>query len=109
MISSLGDMPRFAGLSPAECAEFEMRMKRCDFAPQSTIVREGGEGDAAFLVLAGLVAVRRKDPDSGMEFLLSELGPGQMFGEMALLTRKPSRPPSPSVSTERTSTLASTT
>jgi len=89
MISSLSDMPLFAGLSPAECAEFEQRMKRCDFAPQSTIVREGSAGDAAFVILAGRVAVRRKDPESGVEFLLAELGPGQMFGEMALLTKKP--------------------
>ena len=89
MISSLADIPLFAGLSPAECAEFEQRMQRCDFVPQSVIVREGGAGDAAYVILSGLVAVRRKDPDSGMEFLLAELGPGQMFGEMALLTKKP--------------------
>ncbi|HEY3043611.1 MAG TPA: ATPase, T2SS/T4P/T4SS family [Vicinamibacterales bacterium] len=89
MISSLADVPLFAGLSPTECAEFEQRMQRCDFVPQSVIVREGGAGDAAYVILSGLVAVRRKDPDSGMEFLLAELGPGQMFGEMALLTKKP--------------------
>jgi type IV pilus assembly protein PilB len=89
MTSTLTDMPTFAGLSAAECAEFERRMRRLDYAPQSAIVREGGAGDAAYLILSGLVAVRRKDPDTGMEFLLAELGPGQMFGEMALLTRKP--------------------
>jgi type IV pilus assembly protein PilB len=89
MMSSLADIPLFAGLSPAECAEFEQRMQRCDFVPQSVIVREGSAGDAAYVMLSGLVAVRRKDPESGMEFLLAELGPGQMFGEMALLTKKP--------------------
>ena len=62
MISSLSDMPLFAGLSPAECAEFEQRMKRCDFAPQSAIVREGSAGDAAFVILAGLVAVGARIP-----------------------------------------------
>jgi type IV pilus assembly protein PilB len=89
MIPSLSDMPLFTGLSPAERAEFEQRMRQSDFLPQSIIVREGGPGDAAYLILSGLVAVRRKDPNSGMEFLLAELGPGQMFGEMALLTKKP--------------------
>src|SRR5947207_5743786 len=89
MISPLADLPLFAGLSAADRAEFEQRMQRCDFVPQSVIVREGGAGDAAYVILSGLVAVRRKDPDSGMEFLLAELGPGQMFGEMALLTEKP--------------------
>jgi type IV pilus assembly protein PilB len=89
MISSLSDIPLFAGLSPSECARFEQRMKRCDFLPQAVIVREGAPGDSAFVVLSGQVAVRRKDPDSGLEFSLAELGAGQMFGEMALLTHKP--------------------
>src|SRR5438067_11335231 len=89
MISSLAEIPLFAGLSPSECVEFEQRMQRCDFVPQSVIVREGAVGDAAYVMLSGLVAVRLKDPDTGMEFVLAELGPGQMFGEMALLTKKP--------------------
>ena len=89
MISSISDVPLFAGLEPGDCARLEQRMQRCDFVPQAVIVREGGAGDAAFLILSGQVAVRRKDPESGVEFLLAELGPGQMFGEMALLTKKP--------------------
>ena len=52
-------------------------MSRREFAPQSVIVREATAADAAFVVLSGLVAVRRKDPDSGIEFLLAELGPDQ--------------------------------
>jgi type IV pilus assembly protein PilB len=64
-------------------------MVRREFAPQSVIVREGGAGDAAFVILNGLVAVRRRDKDSGLEFTLTELRPGEMFGEMALLTGKP--------------------
>jgi type IV pilus assembly protein PilB len=89
MVSSLSDLPLFAGLHPAECAAIERRMQRRDFAPQSIIVREGAEGNTAFVILSGSVAVRRKDPDSGVEFVLAELGSGQMFGEMALLTHKP--------------------
>ncbi len=85
----LSELPLFAGLSPAEATELETRMRRKDFTPQQTIVREGGPGDAAFVVVSGLVAVRHTDLDSGVEFLLAELGPGQMFGEMALITGNP--------------------
>jgi type IV pilus assembly protein PilB len=85
----LSELPLFAGVSPAEAAELESRMRRKEFTPQQTIVREGGPGDAAFLIVSGLVAVRHKDSDSGVEFLLAELGPGQMFGEMALITGSP--------------------
>src|SRR5947209_9442161 len=79
----------FAGLSPEDCRELERRMKHREFPPHATIIREGGPGNAAFFILSGVVAVRRKDPTSGIEFLLSELRAGQMFGEMALITRKP--------------------
>jgi type IV pilus assembly protein PilB len=89
MTAVLADIPIFTGLSAAECAEFSQRMQRRDYIPHSTIVREGAAGDAAYVVLSGLVSVRRKDPDSGLEFSLAELGPGQIVGEMALLTRKP--------------------
>src|SRR5688572_6804422 len=88
-LGSISELPLFAGLSPAEAAELEARVRRREFTSQQTIVRVGGAGDAAFLIISGLVAVRHKDPDSGVEFLLAELGTGQMFGEMALITGKP--------------------
>ena len=89
MASFLERVSLFAGLPPADCAQLEQRMPRREFAPQTVILREGTPADAAFVVLSGLVAVRRKDPGSGIEFLLAELGPDQMFGEMGLLTKKP--------------------
>ena len=76
-------------MSAETLARLEHRMRRREFAPRAVIVREGSSDDSAFLVLSGRVAVRRKDLDSGIEFLLAELGEGEMFGEMALLTRKP--------------------
>src|SRR6188472_2812657 len=88
-VASISELPLFSELSASECQDLESRMRRREFAPQQTIVREGGPGDAAYLVVSGLVAVRHKDPQSGVEFVLAELGPGQMFGEMALITGKP--------------------
>jgi type IV pilus assembly protein PilB len=85
----LSRLPLFADVSPETLARLEHRMRRREFAPRAVIVREGSGDDSAFLVLSGRVAVRRKDPESGIEFLLAELGEGEMFGEMALLTRKP--------------------
>ena len=87
--SFLSRLPLFADVSPDTLARFEHRMRRREFPPKAVIVREGTTDQSAFLVLSGRVAVRRKDPDSGIEFLLAELGEGEMFGEMALLTRKP--------------------
>jgi type IV pilus assembly protein PilB len=89
MTSFLGRLPFFAGLSAADRDSLDARMPRRDFPPQSVIFREGAAADAAYVVLNGLVAVRRRDPASGVEFLLDELGADQMFGEMGLLTKKP--------------------
>lgn len=86
MIGSLSEVPLFAGLSSSAVDILERGMLLREFAPQAVIVRAGDPGDSAFLILSGLVAVRRKDPASGVEFLLRELGPTEMFGEMALLT-----------------------
>ena len=89
MESFLSRLSFFAGLSPADQATLDQRMPRRDFPPQAVIFREGTPADAAFVVLSGLVAVRRRDPEAGIEFLLGELGPDQMFGEMGLLTNRP--------------------
>ena len=79
----------FSALSSQECQEVVKRMKRRDFPPHSTIVREGQAGNSMFFITSGLVEVRKKDPNTSIDFLLSEMGPGQNFGEMSLLTGKP--------------------
>jgi len=89
MSTVLSHLPLFMGLPPDACDRLEAQMTRRDYAPQTVIVREGGAGDAAFVILGGLVAVRRRDRGTGLEFTLNELKVGEMFGEMALLTGHP--------------------
>src|SRR3954469_3528232 len=79
----------FSGLSVLECTEVVKRMKRRDFPPNTVIVREGAPGNSMFFITAGLVEVRKKDVTTGIDFLLTEMGPGQNFGEMSRLTGKP--------------------
>ncbi|MEO5935858.1 MAG: cyclic nucleotide-binding domain-containing protein, partial [Terriglobales bacterium] len=79
----------FSGLSVDECQHVVKRMKRRDFPPNQIIVREGAPGNSMFFITAGLVEIRKKDPNTGIDFLLTEMGPGQNFGEMSLLTGKP--------------------
>jgi type IV pilus assembly protein PilB len=89
MNSLLSRLPLFTEVSSDALARLEHRMRRREFAPRTVIVREGSTDNSAFIILSGRVAVRRRDPDSAIEFLLAELGEGEMFGEMALLTKKP--------------------
>lgn len=78
----------FSALSVAECEHVEERLKQREFPPQQVIVREGGPGDSMFFIISGQVEVRRRDLVSGIDFLLTALGPGENFGEMSLLTGK---------------------
>ena len=79
----------FSLLSPHECDAIVRRLKRRDFPPAYYVVREGQAGDSMYFITAGKCEVRKKDSTTGIEFLITELGPGACFGEMALLTSKP--------------------
>ncbi|MBX3185414.1 MAG: cyclic nucleotide-binding domain-containing protein [Labilithrix sp.] len=52
-----------------------------------TIVRDGEQGDAAYIIVAGRCDVQ-KETASGTE-VLKTIGPGDVFGEMAILTEGP--------------------
>jgi type IV pilus assembly protein PilB len=79
----------FSGLPYDECKLIESQLRTREYAPQQTIVQESGPGDAMFFITSGAVEVRKKDPHTGIDFLLTELKAGSCFGEMALLTGKP--------------------
>ena len=79
----------FSGLSYDECLAVEDKLKRRELPPNQVVVKEGGPGDSMFFINAGSVEVRKKDPNTGIEFLLTELKAGACFGEMSLLTGKP--------------------
>jgi len=57
------------------------------FAEGTVLFREGDEGREMFVIRSGKVAISKRVRD--MEKQLSTLGPGEFFGEMSLLTRKP--------------------
>jgi type IV pilus assembly protein PilB len=79
----------FSLLSWAECDAVVKKLKRRELPPGNVIVREGQAGNSMFFITSGKVEVRKKDNNTGIDFLLSELGAGQCFGEMALLTGEP--------------------
>jgi len=60
---------------------------RKTFSAGETIVSEGDAGDSAFIILEGRCEIR-KDLPTGTE-VLNVLGPGDVFGEMAILTAGP--------------------
>jgi CRP-like cAMP-binding protein len=56
--------------------------------PHTTIFREGDPGDSLYYINKGKVRIFRKE-SSGIEIDLATQGPGDTFGEMALLSGEP--------------------
>ena len=61
------------------------RMKPARYLAGETIIREGEESDALFILTRGTVSVLRRDP-AGRDVEINTLGPGDFFGEIGLLT-----------------------
>jgi serine/threonine protein phosphatase PrpC/CRP-like cAMP-binding protein len=82
-LETLHQMSLFRYLSYQELVRVMNITQVRSFTPGSFIVREGDEGDELFIVLRGKVRVESaKAP-------IAELGPGQHFGEMALVDKAP--------------------
>ncbi|MDQ3344585.1 MAG: Crp/Fnr family transcriptional regulator [Actinomycetota bacterium] len=65
-----------------------MRVRR--FGRGDAVFLEGQRGDSLYFISAGHAAVRATTP-AGAAVMLSILGPGQAFGELALLKRSSTR------------------
>src|SRR6478609_7525945 len=85
----LKNVKLFAELSPDSLAKLAACLKVADFPPSEVIVREGAPGVSMYIIKSGLVEVRKKDPSTGIDFLVAQLSAGAAVGEMSLLTGKP--------------------
>lgn len=68
--------------------EIVQRAEYKTFSAGTRIFRQGDPGDSFFMITSGAVRIYRKTED-GIETELGILGPGDSFGEMALLTGAP--------------------
>jgi len=85
----LGATTLFAEVHPTHREQIATAMEQRAFRAGEEIVREGTPGDAMYVILAGRVAISNRVEDLGTTFELARLGPGDHFGEMALLTGEP--------------------
>ncbi|MBK9166836.1 MAG: mechanosensitive ion channel [Bryobacterales bacterium] len=74
----------FQALHPAEREALSASLSRLSFAPGEAILRQGEPGDSLFILASGRVRVLVSRP-SGLSEQVAILGPGDFFGEMALL------------------------
>src|SRR5215510_1522860 len=89
LVHFLKNVKLFAELSPDSLVKLGSCLKTAEFPTAEVIVREGAPGVSMYIVKSGIVEVRKKDPITGIDFLVAQLSDGAAVGEMSLLTGKP--------------------
>jgi CRP-like cAMP-binding protein len=81
--SALSKSPWFSSLTPEELNQLASLATWLPLGPDAVVFREGDPGDALFVVVTGLVRILVATKSG--EILLNTLGPGDIFGEIAVL------------------------
>ena len=95
-------IPLFSELEERDIDAITALVSTRNVPRKSIVVQEGDAGDSLFIIVKGAVKISSYTAE-GKEVVLSLLGPGGVFGEMALLDRQPR---SATVTTTEDSTLA---
>jgi CRP/FNR family transcriptional regulator, cyclic AMP receptor protein len=84
VVELLRRVPLFSELSTAELERVAQVGIPRSFPRETRIFHEGDPGDACYIVREGSARVTREHPD-GRAITLATLGPGAIFGELAML------------------------
>lgn len=81
----LEDLEIMAGMSEQQFDLLRTFLVRREFEAGACILKEGEEGDAMYFIASGAVSVRGRLSDGERTVRLAGIGPGLVFGEMAIL------------------------
>ena len=77
----------FGGLPTQTAKTISASLQAVNADPDTVVARQGGPADKIFIVVDGELEVTREE--AGSTETVSKLGPGDLFGEMAILFDKP--------------------
>jgi CRP/FNR family transcriptional regulator, cyclic AMP receptor protein len=80
----LARVPLFAGLSEPELQRIAQVAVLRHYPAGSVILREGDAGDTCYVMRSGRARILREHSD-GRAITLTNVGPGEIFGELAML------------------------
>jgi CRP/FNR family transcriptional regulator len=83
-VELLRSVPLFAGLEEGELERFSQVAVPRSFPAGTRVFHEGDSSDACYIVSEGSFRVTREHSD-GRAITLATLGPGEIFGELAML------------------------
>ena len=84
----LPKIPLFSGLEETEASALASKMVVRHYPRNTIIISEGDHSDSLYCILSGRVKVFLND-EEGKEVILNDEGPGDYFGELALLDSGP--------------------
>jgi CRP/FNR family cyclic AMP-dependent transcriptional regulator len=87
-VEQLSKLSIFQKLSAGEIAKLGSIVTRKTYAPDAAVVFEGDPSDSLYVLLSGSAKVHVTS-EAGQEKILKMLGPGEMFGELAMLDGHP--------------------
>jgi CRP-like cAMP-binding protein/Zn-dependent protease len=82
-------LPLFEDVPEEVLSELAGRVRLRGVAPGQPVVRQGDRPEAFYVVRRGHLQVAEENPDDGTERVLSALGRGDSFGELALVRSQP--------------------
>jgi CRP-like cAMP-binding protein len=82
-LTMLSKVPLFAGLSSRDLTEVGRLVDEIEVKAGKVLAKEGAPGHEFFVILDGSVAISKGDKH------LRDLGPGDHFGELAMIARVP--------------------
>jgi CRP/FNR family cyclic AMP-dependent transcriptional regulator len=80
----LKNVPLFAGLTNEELANIERHAVTRNFAKRTILINEGDQTNSLYVIISGKVKIYCGD-EHGKEIIIATLGPGEYFGEVALI------------------------
>lgn len=84
----LSNVPLFAGLSEKELQAISQHAITKRFNKNTVVINEGDNSDSLYVILSGRVKIYLSD-EEGKEVILNNQGPGDYFGELALIDEAP--------------------
>lgn len=84
LVDLLGVTPLFGGLDPDERRSVALEMREVQFSPGQVVFGRGDPGRDIYFVADGRVRLSVLTPE-GRELSFAHAGPGQIFGEIAVL------------------------
>lgn len=90
-MSRILELELFHRIPPANIQAMFLRFESIQLQQNETVIVQGAPGDYYYVIKSGRCAIYRSDDvdKDPMQFKLAELGPGDSFGEEALVSDKP--------------------